>query len=478
MSIEISQSANASAVRYAAVAAPVTAILLLVVMNAPGKALLVGPGALAALAVLIFAARFVPSHKVWLAGLLVLEELLPYANVIPYDPQSRWIFRYPILLALCAPMAPAAWRSGILFEGYFKALAAYYGWAAATIVYSLAPAASIGRLVPAVLLFAALAAAVADIREIGDVQRILRRFLFCCGVILGLQVLAAIALPSAMSWSADEPGLPARFSGIFNTPNVLGQLMVVVVGASLVCWQHTSGWRRVGIATLMAVSIALAAVADSRSGFVALGLGGILYAIWKYGIRGLLACAAAALCVIIVWINLSNGARTYFNRNAGDLSGRTEAWRFEIRQICKRPLTGYGYDVEGQIFLDRMFPDWGQFWLKGTNTSVHNGYLNIAIGLGIPALLFWLWAFMRPWISLFASDHDPWELRRIAFLIVVPLLALALAESPLDPIRYPKGVLLFTCWMVAERFRLLERAREASAPAGSLAGTLRAAIRA
>jgi O-antigen ligase len=462
MEIDTHEAANAGAAGQALAVASVTTAAMIALMSLPGKALGAGLAAVVGVGGLIWLSRFVSSHRAWLLGLLVLEELLPYANVIPYDPQSRWIFRYPILAALCIPMVPAAWRSGILLRGNFKAFALYYAWAAATTIYSLAPAASVGRLLPAILLFVGLSAMIADISAGVEVRNILLRFLVCCGVILALQMVAAVALPSAMSWSAEEPGLPPRFSGIFNTPNVLGQLLVVVVGAGAVCWPHVSGWRKATLGGLIAISAALAAVADSRSGFVALGIGGTLYAIWRYRLKGLLACVAAALVAGAIWISLSSGARVYLNRGAANLSGRTEAWRFEVHQIERRPLTGYGYDVEGQIFQDRLFPDWGAYWLRGANTSLHNGYLGIAIGVGIPATLLWLWAFIRPWLSLFAGDEDPWELKSMALLVVVPLLTLALVESPLDPIRYPKGLLLCACWMAAERFRLLERERAAS----------------
>ncbi|HTR63634.1 MAG TPA: hypothetical protein VMH37_18125, partial [Candidatus Binataceae bacterium] len=42
----------------------------------------------------------------WLALALVLAETLPYTNLIPIDPHSRWFLRYPLLFAFCLPALP------------------------------------------------------------------------------------------------------------------------------------------------------------------------------------------------------------------------------------------------------------------------------------------------------------------------------------------------------------------------------------
>ena len=107
---------------------------------------------------------------------------------------------------------------------------------------------------------------------------------------------------------------------------------------------------------------------------------------------------------------------------------------------------------------DRYFPEWTAF-LGGARESLQNGYLSVALGLGIPAFIFWLFIYLMPWVSLFREQIDPWGLKPLFFLLVFPGLVYAFSESG---IAEPAGNLLpFLCWMLAERFRLATRANTA-----------------
>lgn len=406
----------------------------------------------------------------WLVAPLVLEETLPYLNFLPFEPSSRWWIRYPILLALCLPALPAVWHSKLLQQGYLKSFLLYFGWAAVSIDYSLYPAISAGRLFPVVLLFLALSVIATTVRNENDVQKVLGRFLVGCGILVGLMVIAAIAFPQSIFVEGDDPAIGVynwyldqsgilRFEGFFATPNEIGAVMLATMAAGLLHWKATSGWRRYLLAATMATSLVLAVMADSRSPFVALTVGVAAFLIWRYGARGVIACLgivmlAYTVVTVLSWARVGNIDVTYFNRNLDTFTGRSEAWDFELRKVMNRPLTGYGYDVEGAIMEDRAFPLWERFWANGPNTSLHNGYMSVAVGLGIPALLFWIGLFIGPWVSLFRRRDDSWKLKPLFFLIVIPMLILGLDESGVAEPRYVKGLLLFACWMLAERQRI------------------------
>ena len=53
----------------------------------------------------------------------------------------------------------------------------------------------------------------------------------------------------------------------------------------MVVWGSTSGWKRALLAAQMAIALALGVLADSRSPFVGLAVGGLLYLIWRYRLR-------------------------------------------------------------------------------------------------------------------------------------------------------------------------------------------------
>ena len=202
---------------------------------------------------------------------------------------------------------------------------------------------------------------------------------------------------------------------------------------------------------------------DSRTALVALASGAAAYAIWRYRGRGLLAVIAAGLLVITIAAVV--GAQ-YFVRDAGSLTGRTDIWRFAFRRLWERPLTGFGYAVEGEILQSRLFPLWGDFFDRGSLLELHNDYLSRVIGLGIPALGLWLFLILRPWIWVMRCEDDPWGLKPVALLVVIPLLVRGFAESGMGDCRDPAGILLVMLWAVAERLRLttVGRQREVAPP--------------
>lgn len=446
--------------------AAVISLGVLYVISAPSPTRLALPAAGVMLIVILGTTRLTLRHKSWLIGLLVLEEVLPYINLIPADPanpEARWMYRYPLLLILSLPMLPAVWRSGILLQGRFKHFALYYAWCGATILYSLVPATSAGRLLPAILLFCALSAVALEVKSAEDVQRLVGVFVWGCGVLLAMVSIGALVLPHDLNWTQDEA--IERFSGILAGPNELGGIMVAAVGAGLIHWKSGGTAGKAVSAFVIVSSLVLAAMADSRSAFVAVAVGAVLYVVWRYRARGVMACLALALLARFAWISMPPRWQPYFSRDIRTLTGRTEAWAFEVSKIKQRPLLGYGYEVEGQIFKDRYFPNWELFWARGADTPLHNGYLSIAVGVGVPALLFWALVYLSPWVALFGRHEDPWKLKPIALLVVAPILIMGLDESWVDAVRYPRGILMMLCWMLAERERLQALAAAALKPA-------------
>jgi O-antigen ligase len=145
------------------------------------------------------------------------------------------------------------------------------------------------------------------------------------------------------------------------------------------------------------------------------------------------------------------------------LTGRTEMWAYVVGQIKARPLSGYGYEVAGAIFESKYFPIWYGPWDQGAQSSVHNGYLNHAIGVGIPATLFWLFIVLRPWWFAIRQTEDPWNLKPLALLVIIPCLIHNMSEASVGDFLGLIGLLFGLAWAVGERYRLLmlERAETA-----------------
>lgn len=72
----------------------------------------------------------------------------------------------------------------------------------------------------------------------------------------------------------------------------------------------------------------------------------------------------------------------------------------------------------------------------------------------MPAMLFWVFFFMRPWVWLFVRNQDPWRFKRMFLLVIVPILVLNMVETTAGDCRYAVGLLATLCWALAERRRL------------------------
>ncbi len=448
----------------------IIALAALVVLDSPSRIVEVSPLLLIGLFFIVWCTRIATSYPLWLVFVLVLEETLPYSNLIPANPESRWWLRYPLLLALCVPALPTLWRSQLVRKGGFRQFLYYFAWAGLTILWSLTPVVSAGRLLPDILLFAALLRVVDSIQEPSDEVRVFKNFLLGCGVLLAMVAMTAFVFPAHVfregedppigiyNWTIDQVGI-MRFSGIFSAPNEIGGLALAAAGSAF-CWlclSNAGAWRRVAALCLVGAGLLFATMADSRStlGVTLVGIGS--YVIWRYRARGVALVIAFAVIATIGVALVGGTNNPYLGRDLTTLTGRTEAWQFETDKLWANPVLGYGFNAEGAIFDDRYFPLWDIFWNRGANTPLHNGYLSVAIGLGIPALLFWIFIFVRPWLVLFARRDDEWNLKPVFFFVALPMLLLGVVETGVAEPRDPKGLLLFLCWMLAERQRLTMR---------------------
>jgi hypothetical protein len=56
---------------------------------------------------------------------------------------------------------------------------------------------------------------------------------------------------------------------------------------------------------------------------------------------------------------------------------------------------------------------------------------------------------------VFKRDEDPWDLKPLALLIVIPCLIVNFAESSAGDGSYCDGLIFMLCWAIAERARIL-----------------------
>ena len=375
---------------------------------------------------------------------------------------ARAVLHYGMVALFCLPLLPAAWRNRTFARGGFGLYSCYFLWAGMTVLYSLAPDFSAGRLLDSLLIFGALSLIVSRINRREEIQGLLMSLLLGCAIVTGGLALSGLVLPKSVTWivPTDSSGDVIRFVGIFNGPNAVGELMLVTVGCAAVLWPSTRGRGRLLLAGVIAVALGAAGLADSRTPFIALAVGGGCYLVWKYRARAVVVMLVIVLAASMAHFNTSDEG--YFARgDVGTLTGRTEIWRFAAGQIEDHPVLGYGYEVAGAIFDSRYFPLWWGPWDEGPHSSLHNGYIDRAVGVGVPAMLLWLFIVLRPWYDVLRRREDPWGLKPVAFWIVIPMLVHNLTEASITDFTSIIGLGFGLVWAIAERARMLWRAGRA-----------------
>lgn len=411
-------------------------------------------GAGAVIITLLWASAYTRQHPKWLLFALILIEALPSASLID-DSIRPWI-RYSLLLCFAAPAFAKTLRSGVLLHGGFGLYSIYFALAAFSVTYSIEPMYSAGRVMGSVVLFGAVCAIASEAKDEADVRDLFRIGWTACAVVVAFLGVALLAFPAELAWPPSQFGsaMP-RFAGIFGSPNQVGEIMLATVAAGLLYWPAASARMRKLIAMTLLASVCFGIVADSRSAFVALGIGLSIAAMRAYGWRGAFAVSAAMLLVISAVAISGEEVRSYFLRGeVGTLTGRTEVWNYVARQIWERSLLGYGFETEGQLFQSRYFPLWAELWNMGPHSSIHSGYLARAAGVGIPATLLWMFLIARPFAAMLRAKCPRPDLKNAVLIAAIPVLILSIVESTGGDCRDSVGLLLTLVWCLAERARL------------------------
>ncbi len=398
-------------------------------------------------------------HVTWLLFVFVLIEAVAASSYAAELQQLGSLVRYSLGFLFTLPFISSVWESGILRKGGFRDYAIYLIWALVSVSYSMLPGVSLARAIAAILPFCALCAIAPEVRSAEDARKVMGVLLAGCGVVVAANFIAMF-IPACTSWQPDTDSGMLRFTGFLTEPNEIGNLTLATLGAGIGYWPIASGRKKALAAAVMLSALAQGVMADSRSPIIGIAIGGAVYLVWEYRVRGAIAIAAL-LAIFYTSAYAIPGMRGYLDRgDVASLTGRQVAWDFAVQSVKESPIVGYGYEVEGQILNNHYFPGWDEVWNLGYQSSLHDGFVSRAVSLGIPALLFWLLFTLRPVVSCFVPNRDPWKLRTIAAMAVVPVLILNFTESVAD-FRSFAGLMMAVAWSMLECERLYAREQAA-----------------
>lgn len=215
--------------------------------------------------------------------------------------------------------------------------------------------------------------------------------------------------------------------GVFPHKNILGGAMAL---AFLVEWYlREQGIREkiVRIASLTAYAVLLVA-SDSLTSIVTLVAA--LAATWAFRVlyaRLQIPLAALAIFVLAVvgsvsLVGIEAGDVMGLMGRSSDMTGRTELWSAVGQTILQRPLLGFGFSGfwKGASSSSTLIEN----QIRWTPTYSHNGYLEIALSLGILGLLFVAWmlasGLKRAWRQAKEGESylDSWPLALFLFVAI------------------------------------------------------------
>lgn len=219
-------------------------------------------------------------------------------------------------------------------------------------------------------------------------ERQVRTIAGALGIAAVLSTVAAIALPSYATTAA----YGGAWRGVFNHKNTLGHAMVFCAIAAFYAGKQARGINRTIWYSISCLAVFNALLSRSATTVVLLIVLSVLYCslpILKSRLRFALPLYCSAIAVGIVTtpflVNLVESGIALLGKDSS-LSGRTPVWQFAALAFLKHPWFGYGYDGFWSVYGGDnaiAFTGWSP-------AHAHNGYLQIAVDLGVVGLAVFL----------------------------------------------------------------------------------------
>jgi O-antigen ligase len=196
-----------------------------------------------------------------------------------------------------------------------------------------------------------------------------------------------------------EPQHAGLWRGVFTHKNIAGPVMACLAFCGLYLFRR--GRRRSG-AILFAGAMIFVLNTGSKTAAGLVPVAMIVVALpGLYGVRPLVALlfwlTVAGTAVATLGIVFIDPLRHLAAQHFPDLTytGRTTLWEFSGEMIVKRPWTGYGYESFWQTpLLENSSQPFDRDWDIRDIVHGHNGYMDIAVFMGLPALFVAAWAFL------------------------------------------------------------------------------------
>ena len=227
-----------------------------------------------------------------------------------------------------------------------------------------------------------------------------RLFLIISGIILVGLTLAVMALFSVQFATTKIQFIPQGIYQVFELlvtdtihPNVMaGSIAIIIpIGLSILifAWRNLKNWQLIIALITTLVPFIVLILTQSRGAFIGLGTTLIILVIfrWRWG-WAVIPTVTIGIAILIGQIGMD-----YFldfissGVSVNGVEGRIDIWSRAIFMIQDFSITGIGMGLYGDV-ADLLYP----LFLSppGIIPHAHNLFLQVAVDLGIPGLIFWL----------------------------------------------------------------------------------------
>jgi O-antigen ligase len=262
-------------------------------------------------------------------------------------------------------------------------------WLLVTVVLSFDPATSIKRL----SLTICVVAVTASIMLLPKSQQELMHWFTIAALALlavcYLGILLAPDLSIHLATDPQEPALAGNWRGAFGHKNQAAAVIVMVLFLGI--YIARSGLWLSGAAVIALASLFLLYSAGKSSLTLCLAvllLTSITSFIRSFWLRALIFLTPLVLLNLLsigtVMLESLSGIAKLLPFDS-TFTGRTDIWAFALQSLHARLLTGYGFASFWGSSAIQNLPE-GKEW-AGFAAHSHNGYLDTALGMGVPGLL-------------------------------------------------------------------------------------------
>jgi O-antigen ligase len=269
-------------------------------------------------------------------------------------------------------------------------------WICVTVALSLDPATSIRRFA---LTAAVLVVAAAMMLLPKSQNQLMRWFSIAALVLLAVCYLGLLLAPQLsmhLATDAQEPALAGNWRGSFGHKNTAAAVMAMLLFLGI--YIVRSGATLSGAAIIALASLFLLYSAGKSS--LSLCFAVIVLTSLTAVVRSLWGRAMMLLMPLLLLNMLSVG--TVMSESLAEIAkllpldtsftGRTDIWTFAVQALQQRLPTGYGFESFWGSSAIQNLPE-GKEWAAYASHS-HNGYLDTALGMGLPGLALLILAFV------------------------------------------------------------------------------------